>query len=80
MNRPLGDREKAMVAAARLAAHCGDAAKRAGADESEVHSNRNRRGQRPNKVRLTSFLLTSCCSATTLEADRMGRRVERPSS
>ena len=32
MNRPLGDREKAMVATARLAAHYGDAAMRAGAD------------------------------------------------
>ena len=44
MNRPLGDREKAMVAAGRLAAHYGDAAMRAGADESEVHSNRKQAG------------------------------------
>ena len=38
MNRPLGDREKAMVAAARLAAHYVDAALRAGADEKEIHA------------------------------------------
>lgn len=36
MNRDLGDREKAMVAAARLAAHYVDAALRAGADEHEI--------------------------------------------
>ena len=30
MNRPLDDREKARVAAATLAAHCADAALRAG--------------------------------------------------
>ena len=37
MNRPLGNREKAMVAAARLAAHYVDAALRAGADEREIN-------------------------------------------
>lgn len=36
MNKDLGNREKAMVAAARLAAHYVDAALRAGADEHEI--------------------------------------------
>ncbi|MCY4572338.1 MAG: hypothetical protein OXF01_06005 [Gemmatimonadetes bacterium] len=36
MNRALGDREKAMVAAARLAAHYVDAAIKAGVDEDEI--------------------------------------------
>ena len=44
MNRPLATREKAMVPAARLAAPAA-MPQRAGADESEVHKQLQRRGQ-----------------------------------
>ncbi len=50
-----------MVAATRLAAHYGDAAMRAGADESEVHSNRKQAGsateQGTSYIILTDVLL-----------------------